>query len=620
MRPFSWLRTTSLSQQYLVFSVVLPLLLLVAVACVGWFNYSLALEDRRARMVSQIGLLSDSIIEPLVYMEGFAQVIAERIVESGDVSPENIAGILQHSTIPSKVHKDVFAWTLFDFVTPDGRVIASSIHGVLPNPKRVDPARRSWMTQAPLHPGRLLISRPDIGITSGKWIIPGGYGVATEKGTFLGTVSFGVSIDKLLKSMASKTSEAISFILIDADGGVLVNSAEKDQGGDPVQLSYDTMQSEHAKLPEPVTYKGRRYTYYQKIPKYGFTLLLGENPAVVAQEFRNKVLPQIIQTLVIGTLLLLMMYFFKRRIVSPILQLSQSAEQIMQSKGNLKMPKRNSYEIYILAKQMINLQRYVRRLQRIDQRLFTAKKEAERANQAKSDFLANMSHELRTPLNAIIGYSEMIRAEILGPVQNEKYKEYAYDIHSSGIHLLSLINDLLDISKAESGKFAIMEETVDIVAVAKESVRLVTDMATKKRISLHVDIRGKIPPIRADRLRMKQILINLLSNSVKFSEAKTTVRVSVLHENGLIIQVIDQGVGIAEKDIPKIMEKFGSVRNVMSRHSEGTGLGLWLTNMLVDAHGGKLSLDSTPGKGTTVTIHLPEDVVLTTLVDEKIAA
>ncbi|WP_420348499.1 PAS-domain containing protein [Pelagibius sp.] len=248
-----------------------------------------------------------------------------------------------------------------------------------------------------------------------------------------------------------------------------------------------------------------------------------------------------------------------------------------------------------------------------ERQLRSAKEEAELASRAKSDFLANVSHELRTPLNAIIGFSEIIKDQLFGPMGNQRYREYAIDIHDSGTHLLSLINDILDLSKIEAGKFELHEEPIDLEAATKASFRIMRDRAEEAGVVLILDFPAQLPRLRADPRAVKQILLNLLSNAVKFTDAggQVSVEARMLGSGGLRVQVKDTGIGIAEEDIAKAMAPFGQVDSSLSRKYEGTGLGLPLTRRLVDLHGGCLTLASKAGQGTSVTIDFPDTRVCT---------
>jgi PAS domain S-box-containing protein len=236
-----------------------------------------------------------------------------------------------------------------------------------------------------------------------------------------------------------------------------------------------------------------------------------------------------------------------------------------------------------------------------------AKEAAEASDRTKSEFLANISHELRTPLNAIIGFSEVIGEAMLGPVGTPRYVEYARDIRHSGVHLLAIINDLLDISKIEAGKFDLYEEEVTALELLEASLRLVRERAERGGVDCSFDVPPDLPPVIADPRAMKQVLLNLLSNAVKFTARGGNVRAAaaVDQTGGLVFAVSDTGIGMRSEDIPRALAPFSQIDSQFTRRHEGTGLGLPLAKKLVELHGGSLEIESKPDVGTTVSVHLP---------------
>jgi signal transduction histidine kinase len=243
-------------------------------------------------------------------------------------------------------------------------------------------------------------------------------------------------------------------------------------------------------------------------------------------------------------------------------------------------------------------------------RLAAARDEAERANRAKSAFVANMGHELRTPLNAILGFSELIERQHFGDVGNPHYLEYARDIGTAGQHLLSIINGLLDHARIESGKLQLHEQAFDLAEAIRAVELLCGNTAAKNSVQLMLELPPDLPPIFADELRIRQSLINLVSNAVKFSPGGM-VEISASCAGTIVIAVRDTGIGMTREELDHALEPFGQVDNGLNRKFEGTGLGLPLTKGLIALHGGTLTIDSAPAKGTRVTITLPSSRIVT---------
>ena len=244
-----------------------------------------------------------------------------------------------------------------------------------------------------------------------------------------------------------------------------------------------------------------------------------------------------------------------------------------------------------------------------ERRLIEARSQAEAANRAKGDFLANMSHELRTPLNAIIGFSEVISNELFGPMANQKYLEYIKDIHTSSLHLLSIINDVLDMSKIEAGKVELAKEVVKLQNVITEVIRMVHERARSRDIELTAQLSDESIEIWADERSMKQIVLNLLSNAIKFSKqgGQIYVRIVASRPDIAIMEIEDHGIGMSEEEQERALQPFGQAKPVTTRNYGGTGLGLPITKGLVEAHGGTLTIDSRAGYGTLVRIVLPRE-------------
>ena len=251
--------------------------------------------------------------------------------------------------------------------------------------------------------------------------------------------------------------------------------------------------------------------------------------------------------------------------------------------------------------------RDITHFKKAEEDLIKARAQAESANALKSDFLAKISHEVRTPLNAIIGFSDLMIEERFGRIDNDRYRGYLRDIRRSGTHVLDLVNDLLDISKIEAGKVDLEFDACDLNNVVSEAVAMTQPAANKERVIIRTSLSAAVPKVVADPRSIRQIVLNITSNAIKYTKQGGQVIVSTVYdENGeVVLRIRDTGVGMSEIDLARAMKPFQQVGNVREAHKQGTGLGLPLTKALVEANHGALSIDSAPGRGTKVSFTLP---------------
>jgi signal transduction histidine kinase len=468
-------------------------------------------------------------------------------------------------------------------IGPDGRLLSSTLE---PHAKPVDLSDREHFRVHldGSHPG-IFVSKPLIGRLSGRMSIQISERVAAADGRLLGVIVFSLTPGQLttLHRSVDLGAEGV-IVLARLDGTVVARFTKADEsgaaavgasiaGGPRPALIGENGHGSYLRrsVVDGITrlYSYRRVASYPLVVTVGLSL----DPLLAAARAQAVL---VISLAAAATLLLAGLAAYLVR------------------------------EIRHRAAREIELAEERGKLRRSNRELVESKERAEEASRAKSQFLANMSHELRTPLNAIIGFSQIIEGERMGPVGTPRYREYAGDIRVAGEHLLELINNILDISRIEAGKLAVVESLVELPQIVEASLLAVRAQAQRNSLALEVALPAECAPFRADALKLRQILINLLSNAVKFTPAGGRITLTAERgPDGLSLAVADTGIGMSPEEVAIARQPFSQVENAFTKRYQGSGLGLPLAERLVALHGGRLEIASGKGVGTTVRIWLP---------------
>lgn len=346
-------------------------------------------------------------------------------------------------------------------------------------------------------------------------------------------------------------------------------------------------------------------TYLNIIARYDNLAAVDQVSKLNAFSILSSIIGLLISLYIASTVLNISMF-------NRIREISVTMTKIVKGKANVTIPKARNDELSVIREQLEKIVAYEKDRNQLNNELIVARKEAEVSNMAKSEFLTNMSHELRTPLNAIIGFSEFMTCDFLAKNLDDKYREYAHDIRNSGVHLLNIINDILDLSKIEAGNMILSPNKVAVLDLVEQSIKLIEIAANEKSISVDNVIAEELPDLYVDERMVRQILINILSNAVKFTPqgGNIVINASTEQDGNFCIAISDNGIGIEEDQIEKVISPFSQVDDSFTREQEGTGLGLALVKSFMELHGGTLSLQSVWGIGTTVYLQFPESCQL----------
>jgi len=346
-------------------------------------------------------------------------------------------------------------------------------------------------------------------------------------------------------------------------------------------------------------------TYLNIVARYDNLAAVDQVSKLNAFSILSSIIGLLISLYIASTVLNISMF-------NRIREISVTMTKIVKGKANVTLPKARNDELSVIREQLEKIVAYAKDRNQLNNELIVARKEAEVSNIAKSEFLTNMSHELRTPLNAIIGFSEFMTCDFLAKNLDAKYREYAHDIRNSGIHLLNIINDILDLSKIEAGNMILSPNKVAVLDLVEQSIKLIEIAANEKSISVDNVISEELPDLYVDERMVRQILINILSNAVKFTPqgGNIVINASTEQDGNFCIAISDNGIGIEEDQIEKVISPFSQVDDSFTREQEGTGLGLALVKSFMAMQGGTLSLQSVWGIGTTVYLQFPESCQL----------
>ncbi len=604
----------SLSQDYFIFAVIVTTLASTILIWLFISFYKYQGYDQKYRYSAESEKIVNEIEEQFNYVENLAGFIGQKIANLKNSSPKKIAEILDTSFGNKSQNLEIFSWSLFDFINKEGNVIASGTQGVLENPHKV--TNRSYLNDAPKKPWKIALSQPDVGIVSGELVIPAGIAIVNkESNKYIGIISMGFNINRLIKKINNILAyESTDYVVLDKEGKVILSSTmKKDNINDNFfkdKLDYiKDNNADSGLLPQQIEHNDIVYSYYRNIYNYPYTILIGESNTYLQQKFNKEMLPRIIEFVSIWLFVLVILFFFRMKIVSPLLKLSHAAKEI--SNGNIKViiPHTRSVETNHLSRSLISVKRAFIREQRLKDELNKAREKAEIASNAKTDFLSATAHELRSPLNAVIGMSSVMKARIFGD-NLEKYCEYAADIEQAGQELLDFITDLLDMNKIEKGNFYLDDkEWLDLKHTTDRALKLNISRLYKKNMTIVCDFPDDLPKLYADGRRLRQILVNLVSNSIKYSPENTKITISakILSDGRLEIKVQDQGIGMSEQEITKALNR--KIVDIENHKSDSFSLGIPITKHLANLHEAEFIITSEVGVGTEIRIIFPREVV-----------
>lgn len=633
--PLPWnVGKPSLSKDFAIIAALLAMGIFATLIWLGFTLYSHQKRDRLYSYSTEGDRLDASLRESFDYVSHYAKFLGDKIIEHGKADPDYIAELFYSRGQVDPEEQKLYSWTKFDWINPDKQMTVSTKHGVLKEKK--DMRLRSYLNETPVHPWRLRFSEPAVGIPSGQWIIPTGVGVKDSHGKFLGTIGTGFSIERLREKLEkSSVMPGSSFIVLNSNHNIILQSVGKKCTDDEIKILRErtaviaTMNGDAGFLPEPIQCGHMRYVFFRSVVYYPFYFLIGEDIVTSEDRLKDAIYPRTIEFFSIWLLGLTLLYFFKRRLIQPVMVISNAAQKIAEGQ-EVTIPEGHYPEINLLAIQL-------KEIQRVKKELRTAKEEAviahmevqtvnehleekvkertaalEKALAVKSEILNNVSHEIRSPVQGVAGISESL-ADSWDMLTDEKRLACVKEVRDCSQRLIHFVTNLLDFSKLGECKMNFDMKTNDLTVLIDEVIEEVKPLTVGKKITLKFEHNAPLPDMVFDYFNLGRVLRNLFSNAIKFTQ-QGTITASILpmefeNKNGELVKGIrfslsDEGVGIPEAQLTDIFEPFTQSERTKTA-AGGTGLGLSITKKIIEGHHGKIWAQNNPVRGAMFCFVLP---------------
>jgi two-component system sensor histidine kinase ChiS len=583
-------------------------------------------KEKNTNLVAKAKRIEYSLTESFDYVSNLLKFFGHEILKLETLDPVLITKVLRGDLVSEAVVKRLFSWTVFDWIDSDNRLVLNTSLGEVD--KAADMSHRSYVQAAPREPWVLNFSSPDIGIKSGQWVIPAGMGVTDESGKYLGTVALGFDINNLTRKLEQDTANAtFSYIVLTDEYKIVTASADNqiERTSDfylKALADSNLFTKEKGFLERQITHKDIDYSYYHKVPNRPYIILVGYNRITAWKTFYNSLLPLIFGFTVIGLLFIYIAARMRKTLVAPIVELAGAASRLSKSKElrqNIYITRPKTYELHMLAKQIVHVQSYFRRLRISNHELAIAKEELEEANNNLKRFMRILAHDICSPLSSALGFAEIIKDQHFGK-NNPQYIEYAGNIQQIVSSVIEIVNELVDAEKIEERQKELKNEMVSVEEVLDEVIAMESHSAKNRGIEIIKQYSHDNPyRLISERKYILRICINLLSNAIKYSPKNEGKKVWIkinADDNHLSIIFKDEGYGI--DDIHKAVKPFNNLKAPNFVEVSTNGLGLYsVKQMLENLHGGELDIESTVGKGTTIICRFPYSKICANTLSNK---
>ena len=622
------IKKNSLAKDFALFSVLILFIISIISLAIGFIIHRSYYNAQELKILDRANRLDHDFTESCNFITQYTRFLSGNIVRQKTVNNDFIAKLFHDKTYKDISNDNLYSWTLFDWITPEKQLIISTTHGILPKPQ--DMSVRSYLDKTVLYPGILQFSPPAIGIPSGQWIIPTGIGISTEEGIFLGTIGTGMSLDRLTNKLELMfNSKKLIFMMLDNDFNFILASRN-------LQLSYpdklpskiflDKIKKEitisqvnNSFFKLPINIAQFSFSYFKHLDKYPFYFLIGEDIKAVNSDYWQMLFPRIAELSLVGILFIILLYYFHKRIITPILKLSSSAQKIAKGELEVRIEDGPYREINFLADQIKIIQHTKKQLieaniivesdnTRLEAKVKERTLELEEALNIKTDILNSVSHEVRTPVQGITSISQGL-VEGWNDFDDAKKLSLATIVASNSKRLFSLVSNLLDLATFNSGKMHFNLQQNDLVNIIEEIIiECETLYLNNKPIKILFTKHPEIALAHVDREKISQVLRNIVTNAIKYGDSEniniSLNTINITYSKNKIcsayqINVQDEGIGVDENELEKIFNPF--IHSSKTKHMMGAGLGLAICKKIITGHHGTIWASSNlPQKGVTI--------------------
>lgn len=620
------IKKTSLAKDFKIFSAVIMLSVFIICLFVGIYTQYRYNKLQERRIIYESGLLDSALGDSLDFATHYINFLANRIAFSNKHDNDFFVNLF--SAISYREQDEAPVWNIFSWITPDKKIMASSVEGELK--KELDLSSRQYLDLTPAKPGHLIFSAIDIGVLSKQAILPAGMGVLDEKGRFLGTIGLGFGIERIENELQRVLdSEELVFILFSSDFNFILASRELYHSNLGALLNDEVITKLSAEISNggnngtfvtPLKNDKYNFSYYRHVSKYPFYLIVGEKTAIVKDKYWQLVFPRIAELCVMGMLFIILLYYFRRQIVSPIVMLAESAKKIAAGDSKVAVHYGQYEEVNLLADQLKEIQ-YAKEMLAIsknevellnvnlENKIHERTIDLEKALEIKTEFLNSMSHEVRTPVQGITTISKGL-VESWNMHTEEKKFALASAVAVNSQRLFSLVSNILDLSTFNVGTMHFNLQKNDLVSIIKDVVsECMMLYIMEKKIEIIFSNHPKELILLIDAEKISQVLRNLITNSIKFMlEGKIVIEIFEDKENYLYKVVInDEGPGIPKEELEEIFSPF--IQSSLNKGKfSGAGLGLSICQKIIKGHNGKIWAINNQVRGVSMIFTLPQDI------------